>query len=281
MSALLLARGFVGPSGKIVMIDTENGRGSLYADVIPGGYDTLPLGEPFHPSRYIEAMQAAEQAGAQIIVVDSMSHEWEGIGGVIDMAGEIEERTKTKGLHCWNKPKMEHAKMVQRLLRSPVPVICCIRAKYKSRQTKDDKGKTVILKDEATSPIQAEDFIFEMTAHAEILPKHNISLTKCSHPDLRGCFPESGPIETRHGELVAAWCKAAGGGKTADVKELKAKLWSILKTVRGGANDWKGAEIWLAGNNIITADQTVAKLTAAQLAEAVEKSEVALCDVTP
>lgn len=212
MSALLLARGIVGPSGLIAMVDSESGRGAIYADVIPGSYKHGLIEPPFSPARYIEAVDATEQLGAAIGIIDSASHEWEGIGGVVESAGDNESRTGKAGLHNWKQPKLDHQKFVQRLLRSSIPWIVCLRAKYKSRQTKDEKGKTVIVKDQATSPIQAEDFIFEMTAHAEILPKHNIILTKCSHPGLRTCFPENEtePLSIKHGELIAKWCANPG-----------------------------------------------------------------------
>ena len=208
MSALLLARGFVGPQGRIVMIDSESGRGSLYADVIEGGYDVLELGEPFSPARYIESVEAVEQSGAAIGVLDSASHEWEGMKGVLDMAAENEINSKRPGLHNWKTPKFEHAKFVLKLLKSSIPWVICLRAKFKTRQGKDERGKTCIIKDDHVSPIQAEDFIFEMTAHAEILPDHSIRLTKCSHPALRACFPDKGPITTQHGALIAQWCAA-------------------------------------------------------------------------
>ena len=201
-SALLLARGMVGEAGRIAMIDTESGRGSLYSDQIPGGYDTLQLSEPFSPERYIDAVQAAESEGYDIVVIDSVSHEWEGTGGVCDMAAHIEERSGKKGLHCWNKPKQEHNKFVLKLLGASIPVIVCIRAKYKTRQV----GKDVV-KDDHISPIQAEDFIFEMTLHAEILQDHTIRLTKCSHPDLWACIEEGHPIAAVTGERIAAWAK--------------------------------------------------------------------------
>ena len=211
-SALLLARGLAGANGKIVMVDSESGRGSLYADVLPGGYDTLELGAPFSPARYVEAITAVEQSGATIGIIDSASHEWEGINGVLDMAGEIEQRTGKAGLHCWKQPKLEHAKFMLKMLQSSIPWIVCLRAKYKSRQTKEN-GRTVIIKDEATSPIQAEDFIFEMTCHCEILQNHSIIVTKCSHPELRKCFPadKSEPIAIKHGDLLAKWCSNPSG----------------------------------------------------------------------
>lgn len=238
-SALLLARGIVGKDGKIVLVDSESRRGSLYADVIEGGYDTLDLCSPFSPKRYIEAVEAVERSGADIGIIDSASHEWEGIGGVLDMAAQNEERSGKPGLHIWKLPKMEHAKMMLRLLQSSIPWIVCLRAKYKSRQVKNN-GKTEIVKDEATSPIQADDFIFEMTAHAEILRDHTIILTKCSHPALKDCFPEDQkePLSIKHGELIAKWAsegatsrpqKPTKAAPAAEAIKAKAEIWKLAK----------------------------------------------------
>jgi hypothetical protein len=212
-SSLLLARGLAGPKGKIVVADSESGRASLYADVLPGGFETFDLCAPFTPARYVEAVDAIEESGAAVGIIDSGSHEWDGPGSVLDMATEIEAKSGKTGLHCWRQPKFEHAKFVQRLQRTKIPFIVCLRAKYKSRQTKEN-GKTVILKDDKTSPIQADDFIFEATCHFEILQNHSIILTKCSHPSLRDCFPKdkTSPITIQHGELLAAWCASAGTG---------------------------------------------------------------------
>lgn len=208
MSALLLARGLVGPNGKLVLIDTENGRGSLYADVIPGGYETIDLGEPFSPIRYVEAIDAAEKAGAECVIVDSMSHEWEGLGGVGDMAGEIERRTGKPGLHCWKEPKLAHQKMLLKLLQAKTHVICCLRAKRKSRQMKDERtGKQVIVKDDFYTPKQDGDFIYELTVHAEILQDHKLRVTKVSHPQLATVFKDGVVISEATGRAVAEWAK--------------------------------------------------------------------------
>lgn len=298
-SSLLLARGLVGPSGKIVMVDTESGRGSLYADVLPGGYDVLDLGEPFSPSRYQDAMHAAAKAGAAIVVLDSMSHEWEGIGGVLDMAHQIEERSGKPGLHCWKEPKLAHARMMLALLQSPLPVVCCLRAHFKSRQGKDDRGKTVIIKDDHTTPIQSEAFIYEMTAHAEILQDHSIILTKCSHPALRDCFPKTGPITIHTGEAIAKWCAAPSlgapaspasdrpAGEKASEKAkrnaLKGQLWNLTRKVHGVEKQDDGDMIlveagmknlsqWLWDEGIMDPNgETLAGVSVDRLAEIVEK----------
>lgn len=220
-SALLFARGFAGPAGRIVLVDTEAGRGSAYADAIPGGYETAIL-ETTTPADYIAAIDAAEKSGADILVIDSASHEWEGIGGILHMAGEIEARTGKTGLHCWNKPKAEHQRFVLKLLKSPLPIVVCLRAKHKSRQVKDPRsGKTEIVKDDHASPIQADDFIFEMMLHAELFAKPRpdgtpeggyFRLSKTGADGLAGCFTgEQITIET--GAALARW--AAGGAASA------------------------------------------------------------------
>ena len=241
-SSLLLARGIAGPNGQLVMLDTETGRGSLYADVLPGGYSVMDLEPPFSPQRYQEAITTVAATRPAAIIIDSMSHEWEGAGGILDMAGENEARSGRAGLHNWKEPKMAHGRLVLDLLRLDIPCIVCVRAKHKTRQVKQD-GKTVVVRDDHTSPIQSEEFIYEMTAHMEILQDHTVHVTKCSHPDLRKCFPADGqsPITIEHGAAVARWC-AGGGAKPAsrpattaksNAKEIKAQLWSMLNHVHG------------------------------------------------
>jgi len=263
MSALLLARGLVGPSGDIHMIDTESRRGSLYADVIPGGYSVLDLNSPFTPQRFIAALQAVIDAGAKIVALDSASMEWDGMGAVLDMAAENEAKSGRAGLHNWKTPKFEHAKFIQFLLRSPIPVILCLRAKHKTKQTKEN-GKTVIVKEDFTSPIQDEAFTFEMTAHAEILQDHSIHLTKCSHPELQKCFPATGPLKIEHGALIAQWCAAGGARKPETTRSAKQRLWKLTESIHGGKPE--KLEAHLRKLEFLQPDQALGSLSEEQLA---------------
>lgn len=276
MSSLLLARGFVGPTGRIEMVDTERGRGQLYADVIPGGYNVIDFDEPFSPSRFIEVIKHVEKSGAQIGVLDSGSAEWEGSpGGVLDMAAENEQKSGKPGLHVWRQPKIEHQKFVQALLRSTIPWVICLRAKYKSRQTKDN-GRTIIVKDDHTSPLQSEEFIFEATVHGEVMPDHTFRLTKCSHPDLRRCMPNNELTTVEHGKMLAQWCAGVSGngnGVSDEQKSLMRELWKMLKDVRGADPNWLGAEIWLGSKKIINDGESVPKLSVERLREVIEKTK--------
>jgi hypothetical protein len=81
-SAMRIATGLAG--GKpFAVIDTENGRALHKADDYT--FKHAELDEPFTPERYAEAVKAADAAGFPVIVIDSGSHEYEGIGGVLDL----------------------------------------------------------------------------------------------------------------------------------------------------------------------------------------------------
>ena len=134
-SSLMLARGFVGPKGKIVMLETEGGRGEVFADVLPGGYDVCSMRNDFSPENYGAAITAIEKTEPDALIIDSASHEWEGSGGVLSMAAENEAAGK-KSMMVWQGPKLAHQRyFVLRLLATPIPcVIVCMRAKYPMRE---------------------------------------------------------------------------------------------------------------------------------------------------
>lgn len=275
-SALLLARGLVGPSGNIQVLDTEGGRGELYSDVIPGGYNVIPFSEPFSPARYVEAITYAESQGADVILVDQCSSEWEGPGGVLDMAGENEAAGK-KGLSVWKTPKMEHAQLIGKLLRSKCPIIVCLRAKYKSRQVKQG-GRTEIVKDEHLTATQDESFIYETTVHGYVTQDHAFHPTKISHPSLGSCFPNGTPIEERHGQLLRQWCEAPGAPATAAkpptdklAATLKTQLWELTASIHGRdkVNGPSALETWLREEKYITAEESLTNLPANRLTEVI------------
>src|SRR3954463_6237227 len=87
-SSLLLAKGFVGGDmSSVCMIETESGRGEAFArDPVVGGYNVISLRDDFGPKQFGAAIAEAERAGAEALIVDSCSHEWSGLGGVLAMA---------------------------------------------------------------------------------------------------------------------------------------------------------------------------------------------------
>lgn len=275
-SALLLARGIAGPNGRIALVDTEAGRGSLYSDCIPGGYETLEMEPPFRPQRFIEIIDAAEKQGIDVLILDSMSHEWDGVGGVLDWAADNEDQGK-KGQLIWKAPKMEHNMMVLRIMQSKLTIICCLQAVFKTRQVlNEETRRKEIVKDSCTSPIQNEKFIFSMTAHAEIFADHTINLTKWSHPNLKPCFPENRkePISIRTGELIAQWCNGVISDASVSPDKAKAKkqLWDLVKSKFETASKSKldavaQFEEWLRAQGLIDTTEALSDLGADRLTE--------------
>lgn len=153
-TALLLARGMVSKASKIGFLDTENKRGSLYADILDGQFMIGDLYPPFSPKRYSEAIKEFQEAGVEVLVIDSVSHEWEGEGGCDDIAN-----MKVGKMANWIGAKREHKSFMNTLLQCNMNVIVCIRAREKTDFK--DPSKPVSL---GVQPVCEKNFMFEMTA---------------------------------------------------------------------------------------------------------------------
>ncbi len=207
-SALLLARGFVGPGGKIGMIETEGGRGEANVGREPvGQYLVRPIRQNFSPMEYGQAITDAEKEGVDALIIDSASHEWEGAGGVLAMAADNQAKG-VKGVLVWQQPKINHQRhFMLRLMQTTIPlVIVCMRAKYPMEQVKGEWSRSKTLE-----PKQADDILFEMFVHGWIDQAHALHVTKYTLPELARVIEDGKPITIDTGRALAAWAK---GGAT-------------------------------------------------------------------
>lgn len=156
-TALMLARGMVKSASEIGFLDTENKRGSLYADILDGQFMIGDLYPPFSPKRYSQALKEFQDAGIKVLVIDSVSHEWEGEGGCDDIANA--PLAAGKKMANWIWAKREHKSFMNTLLQCDMHIICCIRAREKTDFK--DPSKPVSL---GIQPICEKNFMFEMTA---------------------------------------------------------------------------------------------------------------------
>ncbi len=143
-SAMRIATGLAAGQ-PFAVIDTERGRALHKADDYT--FKHAELDEPFTPERYTEAVRAADEAGFPVIVIDSGSHEYEGIGGVLDIQqAEFERmgRKESARMSSWIEPKARHKRFVQQLLRTRAHVVMCLRAEDKVEIVKDAAGRTVV-----------------------------------------------------------------------------------------------------------------------------------------
>ena len=96
MSSLLMAKGLSGGDlSKVAIIDTENGSADLYAHL--GNYNVLSLTPPFTPENYIKAIQVCEEAGMEVIIIDSISHEWDEL---LDFIEDVHKYRKFKVVYA-------------------------------------------------------------------------------------------------------------------------------------------------------------------------------------
>lgn len=204
-SALLLARGFVGPNGKIGMIETEGGRGEANVGREPvGQFLVRPIRQDFSPQEYGKAISEAEDAKLDALIIDSASHEWEGAGGVLAKAAQNQAEGK-KGVLVWQQPKIDHQRhFMLRLMQTPIPlVIVCMRAKYPMEQVRGSEWA----RSKTLEPKQADDILFEMFVHGWIDQEHKLHVTKYTLPELASVIKDGEPISIETGRALASWAR--------------------------------------------------------------------------
>jgi hypothetical protein len=196
-SALQIAKGLCGDWSKVAIIDTENGSADLYAHL--GEYNVLPLTPPFSPERYIEAIRSCEKAGMEVIIVDSISHEWDGKGGCLEIVESLGGKYQD-----WAKVTPRHQAFLEAILHSPCHVITTVRRKQDYEMVKDNNGKVKVEK-AGLKEVTREGFEYELTINLEMDTQHNASASK-DRTNLFMGKPSFVPSE-KTGELIAQWCE--------------------------------------------------------------------------
>lgn len=201
-SAILIAEGLCGDLSKVAIIDTESGSADLYAHM--GPYNVLPIVAPFTPEKYIEAIKACEKAGMEVIIIDSISHEWDGKGGCLEIVETITQGSASKNSYvAWAKVTPRHQAFLEAMLHSSSHIITTVRRKQDYEMTKVD-GKVKVEKS-GLREITREGWEYELTINLQLDTVHLAVASK----DRTGLFmgkPEFVPsVET--GKKIAAWCE--------------------------------------------------------------------------
>lgn len=170
VAATVLAKG-----GKIAVIDTERKSSSLYSDKF--NFDAVFL-ETFSPKSYIEMIAAAEENGYAVIVIDSLSHAWEGEGGALDMVDAATRRSQSGNSYtAWKDVTPLHRKLIDAMLQSPCHIIATMRSKTEYIIETNDKGKSFPRK-VGMAPIQRQGMEYEFTIVGDMDTDHNLVITK-------------------------------------------------------------------------------------------------------
>ena len=197
-SALLIAKGLCDDWSKIAVIDTENGSADLYSHL--GDYNVLSLTAPFAPERYIECIKECEAAGMEVIIIDSITHEWDGKGGCLEIVDRLGGKYQD-----WGKVTPRHQGFIEAILQSTAHVITTVRRKQDYEMTKGGDGKLKVEK-AGLKEVTREGFEYELTANLELDHNHNATASK----DRTGLFmgkPSFTPSE-KTGQMIAEWCES-------------------------------------------------------------------------
>jgi len=206
-SALLLAKGLVGDWSKIAVIDTENGSASLYSHL--GDFNTIELQAPYTPERYIQAIKACEDAGMECIIVDSITHEWDGKGGLLEIHSSMQGNSFTN----WSSLTPRHQKFIDAILQSTAHVITTVRRKTEYEMSKDGNGKTKVEK-AGLKEVTRDGFEYELTVNFNLDTNHHCTTSK----DRTGLFMDKPffTITEQTGELIKDWCESGEDAKVAN-----------------------------------------------------------------
>lgn len=198
-SALIIAKGIAGDWNKVAIIDTENGSADLYSHL--GDYNVLSLAAPFTPENYIKAIKDCENADMEVIIIDSITHEWDGKGGILEISNNMVGNSYTN----WASLTPRHQAFIDAILQSKCHIITTVRRKQDYELTTNDKGKLTPVKI-GLKEVTREGFEYELTINFELDIKHNVTASK----DRTGLFmgkPQFVPSEET-GAIIKEWCES-------------------------------------------------------------------------
>lgn len=263
-TALLMARGIAEtvtgkPGAPIGYVDTENRRALHYKQAFPEmvHYDMKAVDDSgnmlgFGPERWIEVIDGAEAAGLPVVILDSFSHAWEGVGGVLDLhaqtldrlTGGDDSKKNQRSQLAWADVKPRYRRLIDRIVRAKCNIIICTRAKPVMQEKSKNTGwKEVNARATKTrradvpwDPASDGDLMFEMTTMVILdpaapgCPVHQIKVAD----QFKGLLDPSRPMNEATGRAMAEWAKGQG-----DAQAQKA----ILDRARAAAREGREAFI--------------------------------------
>ncbi|PWN58607.1 AAA family ATPase [Chryseobacterium viscerum] len=198
-SALQLAYGMTQDWSKIAVIDTENSSASLYSDL--GNYNVLDLQAPYSPERYIQAIELCENSGIEVIIIDSITHEWNGTGGCLDIHEKLGGRFQD-----WANVTPRHQAFINKILQSTCHVITTTRRKIDYSLDVASNGKTQVVK-HGTKEITRDGFEYELTINFELVNENHLAKASKDRTGLFMNKPEF-IITSETGKMILDWCNS-------------------------------------------------------------------------
>lgn len=170
--------------GRVAMADTENRSARKYADLFD--FDTLDLEPPYHPKRVGEIVEAAAKAGYKVLIIDSMSHFWQGKGGLLEEVDKFAKKNSSgNSFAAWKDATPIQVAMVEAMLAAPLHLIVTVRSKMEfTMEEREGRGgrKTTVPVKVGLSPVQRSDLQYEFDVYGQLTQDNDLIVekTRCS-----------------------------------------------------------------------------------------------------
>lgn len=219
---------------RIAVVDTERGSASLYSDRFD--FDVLEMTPPYEPKRLVEALNAAEADGYDVVIVDSLSHFWEGEGGTLDIADAAGERAKGNSFAGWKIATPELRHLVDVMLGLDAHLIVTMRSKMEWVLEEDARGKKVPRKI-GLAPVMRQGIDYEFQLVGDLDYEHRLSISKSRSELLADQM--YGPGRAQEGaETFARWLDAGEPvASRNDVDALAARMNRLPDDVRSACKN--------------------------------------------
>lgn len=232
VTSLILAHVFAG-GDTFAVVDTERGAASLYADLEIDGvklvFDRLELDE-YSPSAYIKAMKDAAKAGYKACVLDSITHEWNGNGGILQIVDDEQTRRKqSSSYQAWSVGKAEHRKFVDAMLGTPYHLVVTMRSKME-HVLQDSNGKKEVKK-VGMAPVQSDGMEYEFDIVADMDLEHNLIVSKTRYFDIADMVAKKPGVEFANRIYNWAMSGAAPTVKPVQLPQVVKDRWFELQAM--------------------------------------------------
>jgi hypothetical protein len=264
LGALALAQQLVGPAGRIALADTEGGSASLYADRF--NFDTIGMQPPYLSSSYKAVMKAAADAGYDILIIDSLSHQWAGEGGILSRKEAADARGGNSFTN-WARFTPEQEEFKAAIVNAPIHIIGTLRTKQDYVLEAGSGGKQTPKK-VGMAAIQREGMEYELDVNFELQMDHKAIASK----DRFDLFPTTEMVDMLDGTVgtrLRAWM-ASGKAVPEPTKEpiATADQYEALRALAVNEEESKAIEKRIAkGMTVKQADKAIANMQSRKPAE--------------
>lgn len=198
-AALVMSFGLVGRSGKIALLDTCNGMANIHAEL--GEFDVQGFDAPFTTARYIAAIDEAETAGYEVLIIDSLSPAWVGEGGLLEQVDKMSSGKGNKN-EAWTVAQQQHNELIRKIQKSNLHIIATLKTKTEYLAVADAAGK-IQVKKLGLAPLQRDGLDYDFISVFDLDQPSHVAICTTDHTGLFENFAEL--LEEKHGQILRTW----------------------------------------------------------------------------